>query len=71
MIQLPKESIEFFENNYKQIFSSGELAEGKWNSAVADWTCEFTGAAHSLAVNSNGGQAPRDYRDCALARSRR
>lgn len=54
MIKLPKESIEFFEQNYKQIFSSGELAEGKWNDAVADWTCEYTGAPNALAVNSNG-----------------
>ena len=54
MIKLPKESIEFFEQNYKQIFSSGELAEGKWNDTVANWTCEYTGASHALAVNSNG-----------------
>ncbi|MDC0083799.1 DegT/DnrJ/EryC1/StrS aminotransferase family protein [Oceanospirillaceae bacterium] len=54
MIKLPKESIELFEQNYKQIFSSGELAEGKWNDAVADWACEYTGATHALAVNSNG-----------------
>ena len=54
MIQLPEESIEFFDKNYNEIFSSGELAEGKWNSAVADWCCAYTGAAHALAVNSNG-----------------
>lgn len=54
MIKLPNESIEFFEKNYKEIFSSGELAEGKWGNAVADWACEFTEAKHALAVNSNG-----------------
>ena len=54
MIKLPNESIEFFEDNYRKIFSSGELAEGRWNDVVADWACEYTGAAHSLAVNSNG-----------------
>jgi len=54
MIKLPNESIELFEKNYKQIFSSGELAEGKWNDAVADWACDYTGSTHALAVNSNG-----------------
>ena len=54
MIKLPNESIKFFEDNYKQIFSSGELAEGKWNDAVANWACKYTGAVNALAVNSNG-----------------
>ena len=54
MIKLPSESIKLFEDNYKQIFSSGELAEGKWNDAVANWACKYTGAVNALAVNSNG-----------------
>ena len=54
MIQLPEESIQFFTENYNQIFQSGELAEGKWNNNVADWACAYTAAPYALAVNSNG-----------------
>ena len=31
MIKIPKLAIEHFDANYKEIFSSGNLAEGKWN----------------------------------------
>ena len=44
MIKLPKESIQFFEEKYKEIFDSGELAERKWN----------TKASYASPVNSNG-----------------
>lgn len=54
MIKLPLESIEFFDSNYKEIFSSGSLAEGKWNDQVGRWACSFTSASHALASNSNG-----------------
>ena len=54
MIKLPQASLEFFYENCKEIFSSGELAEGKWNKRVSDWSCEYTNASHALAVNSNG-----------------
>ncbi|VAW82568.1 hypothetical protein MNBD_GAMMA12-1639 [hydrothermal vent metagenome] len=54
MIKLPEDSINFFSENYMEIFESGELAEGKWNKSVAEWTCKYTAAAYALAVNSNG-----------------
>ena len=54
MIKLPKKSIDFFNNNYLDIFESGNLAEGEWNTKVADWACEYTSAQCALAVNSNG-----------------
>ena len=54
MIKLPKKSIDFFNNNYLDIFESGNLAEGEWNKKVADWACEYTSAQCALAVNSNG-----------------
>lgn len=54
MIKLPKESVEFFEQHYPQIFDSGNLAEGEWNSAVAKWAVNYTGSAYAHAVNSNG-----------------
>jgi dTDP-4-amino-4,6-dideoxygalactose transaminase len=54
MIKLPKKSIKYFNNNYSDIFESGNLAEGDWNKKVAEWSCNYTGAQYSLAVNSNG-----------------
>ena len=54
MIKLPENSIEFFKEHQNEIFNSGNLAEGKWNKNVADWTCEYTNAHKSIAVNSNG-----------------
>ncbi len=54
MIKLPKKSIDFFNNNYSNIFESGNLAEGDWNKAVASWASEYTSAKYALSVNSNG-----------------
>jgi perosamine synthetase len=54
MIKLPKESINFFNKHYLDIFESGNLAEGDWNKKVASWACEYTSSQHALAVNSNG-----------------
>lgn len=54
MIKIPKLAIEHFDANYKEIFSSGNLAEGKWNKEVADWACSFSSAPYALAANSNG-----------------
>lgn len=54
MIKLPAASQLHFDAHYKEIFSSGNLAEGKWNKAVAQWGCSYTSASYGLAVNSNG-----------------
>ena len=54
MIKLPTASVEFFDENYKEIFTSGNLAEGKWNKEVCEWACSFTSASHAVAANSNG-----------------
>lgn len=54
MIKLPKKSIDFFNNNYQDIFDSGNLAEGDWGKKVAKWACEYSNAKFSIAVNSNG-----------------
>lgn len=53
-IKLPKKSISFFEENYPEIFETGNLAEGKWNNQVGDWGMQYTTAPFSLAYNSNG-----------------
>ena len=54
MIKLPEESVSFFEDNYPEIFESGNLAEGKWNCEVAKWATEYTDAPYAHAINSNG-----------------
>ena len=54
MIKLPQSSINFFKENQDEIFQSGNLAEGKWNSAVAKWACDYTSSQYGLTVNSNG-----------------
>jgi len=54
MIKLPKNSIDFFNDNYSNILESGNLAEGDWNKKVAEWSSHYTGLEYSLAVNSNG-----------------
>jgi perosamine synthetase len=54
MIKIPKKSIDYFTENYKEIFKSGALAEGKWNEQVAIWASDYTRAPHALTVNSNG-----------------
>ena len=42
MIKLPKKSIDFFNDNYPNIFETGNLAEGDWNIKVAEWSCKYT-----------------------------
>jgi len=54
MIKIPQSSIEFFKENQDEIFESGNLAEGMWNSSVAEWACDYTKSEYALAVNSNG-----------------
>ena len=54
MIKLPKNSIDFFSQNYPEIFESGNLAEGAWGKKVSEWSCKYTSSKYSLAVNSNG-----------------
>jgi len=54
MIKIPTQSINFFNENYLNIFESGNLAEGEWNRKVAEWSCKYTLSDYALAVNSNG-----------------
>jgi len=54
MIKLPDQSIDFFKDNLDDIFYSGSLAEGDWNKALSNLTCEYTGASFASPVNSNG-----------------
>jgi perosamine synthetase len=54
MIKLPKNARQYFDDNYKEVFSTGNLAEGAWNEKIADWACKYTEAPYATAVNSNG-----------------
>lgn len=54
MIKIPKESISHFFDNVREIFDTGNLAEGQWNEKVAQQVCDYTGAPYALATNSNG-----------------
>ncbi len=53
-IKLPKKSIKFFEDHYKEIFKEGALAEGKWNKESSNLVRQFTGIEHAVPVSSNG-----------------
>jgi perosamine synthetase len=53
-IKIPSTSLKHFEDHYREIFSSGNLAEGDWNKKIGEWACSYTSAPYGLAVNSNG-----------------
>ncbi|MDB0021059.1 DegT/DnrJ/EryC1/StrS family aminotransferase [Candidatus Pseudothioglobus singularis] len=55
MIKLPVDSISFFNENYLEIFETGNLAEGNWNRKISEWACTYTSSDYALATNSNGG----------------
>ncbi len=54
MIKIPQTAIEKFENNYPEIFSTGNLAEGKWNKALAQFFKEYTQSNYAMPFSSNG-----------------
>jgi perosamine synthetase len=54
IIKLPKESINFFKSNLDEIFESGNLAEGKWNSELSDFVKKYCNVSHAIPTCSNG-----------------
>ena len=54
MIKIPNKSINFFKSNLDEIFNSGNLAEGIWNTKISEFTKDLTGAKTALPTNSNG-----------------
>ena len=65
MIKLPQASLDFFYENSKEIFSTGELAEGKWNKKVAridrkniglNFHMKFASPAHLILCLKNENQ---------------
>ena len=41
MIKLPQNAINFFKQNLDEIFDSGNLAEGKWNSELSEYVSNY------------------------------
>ena len=54
LIKIPEESINYFKNNLDEIFSSGNMAEGQWNTTISDFIKELTGVKYAIPTNSNG-----------------
>lgn len=54
MIKIPKQSIQFYKENFDEIIESGFLAEGKWNKQLSKYTSEVTRAKCAVPTNSNG-----------------
>ena len=54
LIKLPEKSINFFKNNQDDIFNSGALAEGPWNTKLSEYVRDLIGAEDALPTNSNG-----------------
>lgn len=54
MIKVPASAIQKFEANYPDIFSTGNLAEGKWNIALSDFFRKYTGSPAAIPFSSNG-----------------
>ena len=54
MIKIPKKSEIFFEDNYRDIFKNGSLAEGKWNTEISNWATKYTKSSYAEVFNSNG-----------------
>ena len=53
-IKLPKNSVDFFKNNQNKIFETGDLAEGPWNSKLAEEIKSICSVKNAICVNSNG-----------------
>jgi dTDP-4-amino-4,6-dideoxygalactose transaminase len=54
MIKIPEQAIVKFEENYKEIFDTGNLAEGKWNKELSKFFTHYTGAKFAMPFSSNG-----------------
>ena len=54
MIKIPQVSIEKFQENYKSIFDTGNLAEGQWNESLSNYFKKYTNVKHAITFSSNG-----------------
>ena len=54
MIKVPELAISYFNSNYTQIISSGNLAEGQWNDKLAESVVSISGQKYAVPTCSNG-----------------
>ena len=54
IIKLPQGAVEFFKQNIDEIFSTGNLAEGKWNKELSNLISEYCDIKHAVPTSSNG-----------------
>jgi len=54
MITLPASAIEHFKANLDEIFTTGALAEGKWNKAIARGVREYCDCTAAVPTSANG-----------------
>jgi perosamine synthetase len=53
-IKLPAKAIDFFKSNIDEIFSSGNLAEGKWNATLSEFVKDYCTTKYAIPTCSNG-----------------
>jgi len=54
IIKIPNKSIKKFEENYKNIFETGNLAEGLWNKKLENYFKDYSKVKNAIAFSSNG-----------------
>ena len=54
MIKIPNAAILKFEKNYPEIFSTGNLAESKWNKELSFFFKNYTSSKYAMPFSSNG-----------------
>lgn len=54
MIKVPQAAVDKFNNNVSEIFSTGNLAEGKWNTRLSDFFKNYAHAQCAVPFSSNG-----------------
>ena len=54
MIKIPESAIKFFQENLNDIFSTGNLAEGKWNQELSSYVADYCNVNNAVPTSSNG-----------------
>jgi perosamine synthetase len=54
MIKVPLSAVDKFNKNVSDIFSTGNLAEGKWNAELSKFFKKYTDAQSAVPFSSNG-----------------
>jgi perosamine synthetase len=54
MIKIPQQAVDKFNANVSNIFQTGNLAEGEWNTKLSDFIKTYTNADCAIPFSSNG-----------------